>query len=176
MGDCYFLQMALAFQMLLYYNFYDHEEYLFIAIFFALSSAFLSAFSSTIYAMGDTQDKVVMPEYPGGERALHKYILNETRYPDEARNKGEVGEVLVSFTVEANGIVTGVKVIRRVSKTLDEEAVRVVKNMRIWRPAKKNGRRVRCDMTIPINFKIIKEADKTSDGDGIRNFFEEFVF
>ena len=118
------------------------------------------------------KDKIVMPEYPGGQAALHKFLLKELVYPAEARENNEVGEVLIGFSVGMDGSVSGVRVLRSVSPSLDAEAVRVVKMMKYWAPATKNGVRVRAEMSIPINFKTLKEHGKfiSDDGVGIKNF------
>lgn len=122
------------------------------------------------------KDKIVMPKFPTGQRGLQKYILEEAKFPDEARRGGEVGEVIVGFTVEANGVITGVRVLRSVSKSLDAEAVRIVKNMPDWKPGKKNGKRVRTELTIPINFKVIMDNDRTNNDSNIQQFWNENVF
>ena len=101
-----------------------------------------------------TKDEIVMPKFPGGEPELHKFIISELQYPFEARMNRESGEVLVAFSVGMDGYITGVRVVRSVSKALDAEAVRVVSKMPPWIPGKKNGRPVRAEMTIPINFKV----------------------
>ena len=95
-----------------------------------------------------------MPQFPGGDAELHKYIISELEYPLEARLNKETGEVLVAFSVGMDGYISGVRVVRSVSKSLDAEAVRVVSNMPSWIPGKKNGRPVRAEMSIPINFKV----------------------
>ena len=109
------------------------------------------------------KDDIVMPQYPGGEAELHKYILSELEYPLEARLNNEKGEVLVAFSVGMYGYISGVRVVRSVSESLDAEAVRVVSKMRPWIPGKKNGRPVRAEMSIPINFKVIYEHKFTDE-------------
>lgn len=126
---------------------------------------FLAVPSSELYAQKRKQkkvekDEIIMPSYPGGEKALLKFIMSETEYPFEARVKNEIGEVLVAFSIGMDGYISGVRVLRSVSPSLDAEAVRVVKKMKPWFPGKKNGVPVRTEMTIPINFKIIHEHDK----------------
>ncbi|MBO7240502.1 MAG: energy transducer TonB [Bacteroidaceae bacterium] len=111
----------------------------------------------------DNQDEIVMPQFPGGEAELHKYIISELEYPLEARLNNERGEVLVAFSVGMDGYITGVRVVRSVSKSLDAEAVRVVSKMPPWIPGKKNGRPVRAEMSIPINFKVIYENKFTDE-------------
>lgn len=111
----------------------------------------------------DNQDEIVMPQFPGGEAELHKYIISELEYPLDARLNNEKGEVLVAFSVGMDGYITGVRVVRSVSKSLDAEAVRVVSKMPPWIPGKKNGRAVRAEMSIPINFKVIYENKFTDE-------------
>ena len=126
---------------------------------------FLAVPSSELYAQKRKQkkvekDEIIMPSYPGGEKELLNFIMSETEYPFEARVKNEIGEVLVAFSIGMDGYISGVRVLRSVSPSLDAEAVRVVKKMKPWFPGKKNGVPVRAEMTIPINFKIIHEHDK----------------
>lgn len=115
------------------------------------------------------RDEIVMPQYPGGERALHEYILSELTYPAEAMRNNEVGEVLIGFSVGMDGSVSGVRVLRSVSESLDAEAVRVVKKMRYWTPGKRNGRPVRAEMSIPINFKVVHSNRYIDDDEVGRN-------
>ena len=115
------------------------------------------------------KEKIVMPEYPGGESELHKYIISELQYPYEALVNKESGEVLIAFSVGMDGYISGVRVVRSVSESLDAEAVRVVSKMPPWIPGKKNGRPVRAEMTIPINLKIKHENKYVNDSEGSRN-------
>ena len=113
------------------------------------------------------KDKIVMPEYPGGQAALRKFLMSELRYPAEARAANEVGEVLVGFTVGMDGSISGVRVLKPVSPALNAEAVRVVQMMKYWRPGTRNGKPVRAEMTIPINFKTVIDNNKyLNDDDG----------
>ena len=116
-----------------------------------------------------TKDEIVMPEYPGGEAELHKYIISELQYPYDALVNKETGEVIIAFTVGMDGHISGVRVVRSVSESLDAEAVRVVGKMRSWRPGKKNGRPVMAEMTIPINFKVIYEHKYVNDSNDTRD-------
>ncbi len=110
-----------------------------------------------------SKDKIVMPQYPGGEAELRKFIASELDYPLEARVNKESGEVLVAFSIGMDGYISGVRVVRSVSESLDAEAVRVVSKMPPWIPGKKNGRPVRAEMTIPINFKVSYENKYVND-------------
>lgn len=129
---------------------------LFVAVFMALP---LSLYSQS----NKSKDKIEMPEYPGGLSALHKFIASEVRFPAEAREKNEIGEVLVAFTVGMDGSISGVRVLKSVSESLDKEAVRVIKQMKYWYPGKRNGRPVRAEMSIPINFKLYRASGKYVD-------------
>lgn len=112
-----------------------------------------------------SKDNIVMPQYPGGEAELHKFIMSELRYPLEARVNKESGEVLVAFSVGMDGYISGVRVVRSVSESLDAEAVRVVSKMRPWIPGKKNGRNVRAEMSIPIKFSVNYDNKYVNDDD-----------
>lgn len=118
-------------------------------------------------AFAQEKDKIVMPEYPGGQAALRKFLISELKYPAEARAANEVGEVLVGFTVGMDGSISGVRVLKPVSPALNAEAVRVVQMMKYWRPGTRNGKPVRAEMTIPINFKTVIDNNKyLNDDDG----------
>lgn len=121
------------------------------------------------------KDKIVMPEYPGGQAALHKFLLSELEYPAEAKANNEIGEVLVAFSVGIDGYISGVRVLKSVSPSLDAEAMRVVKKMKYWRPGSRNGNPVRAEMSIPINFKTVKEHNKFIDNnsDYMENMFKD---
>ena len=102
------------------------------------------------------EDIIVMPEYPGGEKALQKYLEDNLVYPTAARKMEVTGEVVVEFTVERGGALSGVNVVKGLSTELDQEALRVVRSMGRWKPGTKNGVPVRVKMTLPINFKLRK--------------------
>ena len=104
-----------------------------------------------------------MPQVPGGETELRRFITSELDYPLEACVNKESGEVLVAFSIGMDGYISGVRVVRSVSESLDAEAVRVVSKMPPWIPGKKNGRPVRAEMTIPINFKVNYENKYVND-------------
>ena len=95
-----------------------------------------------------------MPEFPGGETALRKYLSNSVKYPRIATENGVQGKVYVNFVVDKNGGISNVKVVRGVDSALDNEAVRVIKAMPKWIPGKQNGETVRVSYTVPINFVL----------------------
>lgn len=96
-----------------------------------------------------------MPQFPGGNEAMQKYIAENLKYPKTAI-KGEQGRVIVSFVINKRGKVGDVKLIRSVSPELDAEAVRVIQDMPDWIPGKQRGKAVNVRYTIPIVFKLSK--------------------
>ena len=95
----------------------------------------------------------VMATFPGGNTALINWLSQNIRYPASARKDNIGGRVLVQFVVEKNGRVGDVKVVRSIDPALDKEAIRVVKSMPHWTPAQLNGKVVRSQFSLPINFK-----------------------
>lgn len=94
------------------------------------------------------------PEFPGGPNAMHQWIVSQIEYPDSSRIKGEEGIVYIKFIVEKDGSIGEVKVARGVSPLLNAEAVRVISKMPKWTPGTQNGKAVRVNFTMPINFRL----------------------
>ena len=101
-----------------------------------------------------------MPSFPGGEVKLVEYIAKNLNYPQEAIEKGIEGRVFVGFIIDVDGSVTDVKLLRGIGGGCDEEAIRVIKSLPKWRPAKQNGVFSRVSYQIPVNFKL---DDKTKE-------------
>ena len=95
-----------------------------------------------------------MPEFPGGDLGLMKFIQKNVRYPAIAKEYNITGKVYVSFIVDKQGSVTNVKIVRGVDKNLDAEALRVVSLLPKYKPGKQRGKPVRVMFTIPINFTL----------------------
>ncbi len=95
-----------------------------------------------------------MPQFPGGDEALRKYLAQSVKYPVIAQENGIQGRVFVSFVVAKNGEVTNVKVARPFDPNLDKEAVRVVQSMPKWAPGMQRGKAVKVSYTVPINFVL----------------------
>ena len=95
-----------------------------------------------------------MPEFPGGDAGLMKYIQKNVKYPPIAKEYNITGKVFVSFIVDKSGSVSDVKIARGVDKSLDAEALRVVKSLPKYKPGKQKGKPVRVMITIPINFTL----------------------
>ncbi len=95
-----------------------------------------------------------MPEFPGGEVALRKFIATSVKYPVIAQENGIQGRVYISFVVNTKGKVIDVKIARGVDPNLDKEAIRVVNSMPAWKPGKQRGKAVKVSYTVPINFVL----------------------
>ena len=95
-----------------------------------------------------------MPEFPGGEQALHKFLASNIEYPVIAQENGIQGRVYVKFVVNTDGSITDVEIARGVDPSLDKEALRVVRSMPKWKPGKQRGKAVRVSYTVPINFVL----------------------
>lgn len=95
-----------------------------------------------------------MPQFPGGDVALLKYISDHIKYPTIAMENNVQGKVVVQFVVTRDGSIGEVKVARGKDPDLDKEAVRVVKTLPKFIPGKMNGQAVNVWYTLPINFKL----------------------
>ena len=95
-----------------------------------------------------------MPNFPGGEEALVKFLATNVKYPVVAMENGIQGKVFVQIIIDENGKVIEPKILRGVDPVLDQEAIRVVTAMPAWKPGKQRGRNVRVSYTVPINFVL----------------------
>lgn len=95
-----------------------------------------------------------MPEFPGGELALRKYIADHIKYPVIAAENGIQGKVYVTFVVDKDGSVSNARIARGVDPSIDQEALRVVNSLPKWKPGKQRGKPVRVSYTVPINFQL----------------------
>lgn len=94
------------------------------------------------------------PQFPGGEDSLYDFLAKNIRYPDEAYHNKITGTVFVTFTIEKDGSVSNIKILRNIGGGCGEEAVRVIKLMPKWKPGKQSGKPVRCEYTLPIKFEL----------------------
>jgi len=104
----------------------------------------------------------VLPSFPGGEKALLEFLANNLMYPVAAAEQGIQGRVIVRFTVNANGSVTDISVMRSEDSSLDKEAIRVVEKMPKWEPGKQGGQAVAVYYTLPILFKLPEDTSTTN--------------
>jgi TonB family protein len=98
-----------------------------------------------------------MPEFPGGDEARMKFMVENLKYPENAKKSGIQGRVFVTFVVEKDGTVTDVSVLRGIGGGCDEEAVRVIEAMPKWLPGRHRSEPVRVRFNMPIHFSLEKE-------------------
>ena len=97
----------------------------------------------------------VQPEYPGGLTEAMKVVAANTKYPAEAKANGWEGKVICTLIVEKDGSVSSVKVMRSSGYTvLDDEAVRAFSTLSNWAPGQKDGKPVRAQVMLPLQFKL----------------------
>ena len=96
----------------------------------------------------------VMPSYPGDMAECYMFVARQMHYPEEAEEKGIEGRVLIRFVVEKDGRLTNFEVIETPDPLLSDEALRVLKQMPKWIPAKNKGKDVRCRYSMPILFRL----------------------
>ena len=96
----------------------------------------------------------VMPQYPGGDRELLKFIAQSIKYPTDAQEAGVQGRVICSFVVDKKGNIVEPKIIRGIDPSLDAEALRVIGMMHRCSPGRQDGKAVRVLYTVPITFRL----------------------
>lgn len=95
-----------------------------------------------------------MPEFPGGEIELLKYINEHVVYPEVAKENNIQGRLTVQFCVKADGSIGEIIVLRGVDPELDNEARRVISELPKFKPGKQGGKAVPVWYTVPINFQL----------------------
>lgn len=94
-----------------------------------------------------------MPEFPGGMEALYQFLAANIKYPG-GPDDCVSGKIIVSFVIEKDGTVSDAKVVRKLHPAFDAEALRVVKLMPKWEPGRQEGKPVRVQFNLPINFSL----------------------
>ncbi|MDB5287463.1 MAG: energy transducer TonB [Mucilaginibacter sp.] len=94
------------------------------------------------------------PEFPGGPTAFGKFLYKQIRYPATDRERGVQGDVYIKFTVEKDGTITNIHVIKSVSPNIDAEALKVLKTTPVWTPGTSFGLPSRSEYMIPITFAL----------------------
>lgn len=98
----------------------------------------------------------VMPEFPGGQKALMDYLKKEadTNYPQKAKQDTIQGRVILQFIVETDGSITNPVIVRAVHPMLDSVAMNIVRKMPKWIPGTHHQKPERVKYTIPVMFKF----------------------
>lgn len=97
---------------------------------------------------------MVLPAFPGGDEKRMNYLLQNVKYPYEARENNISGTVYVSFIVEKDGKIKDAWLLRSVHPWLDEEALRVIRAMPNWEPGKLEGVPIRTHFNMPLKFTL----------------------
>ena len=116
-------------------------------------------------SQSDVFDEVdEMPQFPGGMAGLMQYLSTNVRYPEDAKEAGAQGRVIVSFFVEKDGSISNARVTKPTYSSLDEEALRVISAMPKWTPGKQNGEAVRVRYSIPVSFRMNNKETPKAEG------------
>ena len=113
---------------------------------------------SDVVSYADCDQRPMFLNSADPKQFLEKWVYQYLKYPQEAVRDGIQGRVMVEFIIGIDGKVTDVKVVKSVSPELDAEAVKVVSASPKWRPARLKGEKVRCSMTIPVEFRLEKKG------------------
>ena len=118
----------------------------------------------------------LMPEFPGGETERLNFIRENTQYPLEARNSEIQGTVYVTFTVEKDGSINNIRILKGIGGGCNEEAIRIISQMPNWTPGYQRGKAVRVQFNTAIKFSIGTKVgnqynpnNNTSFYDGVAN-------
>ena len=134
---------------------------MFFAIVFLLTTVLCQAQNKENKSKDGVYEEVEeMPEYPGGEAALRNDLAANIKYPEEAKKAGIQGKVFVSFVVDEQGKVTNATIARGVDPSLDKESLRVINELKTWKPGKEKGKAVKDAFTVPINYALDDKKDK----------------
>lgn len=95
-----------------------------------------------------------LPEFPGGDKALFKFLSKEVKYPSKAQSNGIQGRVITQFYVEPSGEITDIKILNNFNYDLSIEAYRVVSVMPDWVPGTIEGKKIRAKFILPISFRL----------------------
>lgn len=120
--------------------------------------------ASDAIAPADTAKNVVydvtetMPQFPGGQEVLLKYLAANIKYPASAVKAKKQGRVIVTFIIQKDGSVAKARIARSVDPELDAEALRIVKAMPNWTPGTQDGKPVNVKYIIPVNFSLQKDV------------------
>jgi len=107
-----------------------------------------------------------MPKFPGGNKALFKFLNKNIKYPEEARKQEISGRVFVTFIVEDDGEITNIELLRGIGGGCDEEAMRVISIFPNYEPGLQRGIPVRVRFNMPIKFVLEKKDKDKSKSSG----------
>lgn len=116
----------------------------------AQSEQHTDSFIDTVYTYVDQ-----MPEFPGGNDKIQVFLQKNIKYPPLAKQKKIEGRVYVEFIIDKTGQLKNVQVKKSADPVLDEEAVRVIRKMPLWKPGMQDGKAVNVSLMVPVEFKLV---------------------
>lgn len=119
-----------------------------------MKKIFSILFALMAFALPSMAQQDSAPSFPGGDEALAAFIAENMHYPSIAEENGIEGTVDVAFTVKADGAIGAIKIVRMIDPDLEQEAIRIVKIMPAWIPAKKSGTPVDAPASVKIPFRL----------------------
>jgi len=102
-----------------------------------------------------------MPKFPGGDVALLQHFGSSIIYPAEARLHDIEGVVVIGFTVEKDGSITDLEILRDIGGGCGDEAMRIAKEMPTWTPGMQDGKLVRVAFKLPVRFRIQSQDENS---------------
>lgn len=130
-----------------------------VTVFIALNCNGVYASECNVAQSDDVPEKIYtateqMPQFPGGEAALMKYMQNNIKYPVVAIENGTQGNVIVQFVVKKDGTIGIVKIVRGLSPELNKEAIRLCKSLPKFIPGTMKGEAVNVWYTSVVSFRL----------------------
>ena len=98
-------------------------------------------------------DSKTLPEFPGGQEALIRFLTEKIKYPESDRQARREGKTIIRFTVSKTGAIIEPAIAKSSgSEAMDREALRVLSLMPAWKPGTMNGKAVQVEFKLPISF------------------------
>ena len=109
-------------------------------------------------------EAAIMPEYPGGQAEMMKFIAQNIAYPKFEKENDIEGLSIIQFIIEKDGSVSNIKIAQgaedRATTAMHNEVMRVIKQMPTWKPGRNNGELVRVKFTLPVSYKLTGKSGK----------------
>ncbi len=137
-----------------------------LSVFLCVGTLVFGQYNAPVSNSDKVYDKPdVIPMYTGGTAEMHRFISNTLKYPSDAVERNAQGLVVYTFVVEKDGTLSNFNIIHRADSLLNEEALRILKLMPPWRPARFNGEIVRSESYVPMYFRLRQNVPRTTTGE-----------
>lgn len=110
--------------------------------------------TAAVPASGYPKQVDIPAEFPGGINKARQFIADNLKYPAKAMANDIEGTVTTKFTIEVDGTLSNIQILKKLGYGCDEEVIRVLKGMPKWNPAREKGKTVKSYFTMPVNFKF----------------------